>query len=72
MDQWIILLKMSTYSKTFNTFLSAGVHSGAYRRSWYFHSNILDSLTARQAGVQLNPVFLLPLTQAVSESTIFE
>ena len=32
-----------------------------YRRSWYFHSNILDSLMAWLAGVQLNPVFLFPL-----------
>ena len=43
-----------------------------YLRSWYFHSNILDSLTAWLAGVQLNPVFLFPPSQAVSESTIFE
>ena len=43
-----------------------------YRRSWYFHSNILDSLMAWLAGVQLNPVFLFPPSQAVSESTIFE
>ena len=43
-----------------------------YRRSLYFHSNILDSLTAWLAGVQLNPVFLFPPSQAVSESTIFE
>ena len=31
-----------------------------YRGSWYFHSNILDSLTAWLAGVQLNHVFLFP------------
>ena len=41
-----------------------------YRRSWYFHSNILDSLMAWLAGVQLNPVFLFPPSQAVSESTV--
>ena len=43
-----------------------------YRKSGYFHSNILDSLTAWLNGVQLNPVFLFPSRQAVSESTIFE
>ena len=31
-----------------------------YRTSWYFHPNILDSLTAWLAGFQLNPVFLFP------------
>ena len=42
----------------------------SYRRSWYFHSNILDSLAAWLAGIQLNPVFLFPPRQAMSESTI--
>ena len=42
-----------------------------YRRCWYFHSNILDSLTAWLARVQLNPVFLFPPSQAMSISTIF-
>ena len=28
-----------------------------YRRSWYFHSSILNSITAWLAGVQLIPVF---------------
>ena len=45
-----------------------------YRRSWYFHSSTLYSLTVLIAGVQPNPVFLLPPSQAVSEceSTFFE
>ena len=46
--------------------------SQIYRRSWYFHSNILDSLTAWLAGVQPNPVFLFPPSQAMGESTFFE
>ena len=29
-----------------------------YCKSWHFHSNIVDSLTAWIAGVKLNPVFL--------------
>ena len=45
---------------------------GIYRRSWYFDSNIQDSLMAWLAGVHLNPVFLFPPSQAISESTIFE
>ena len=35
-----------------------------YHKSWYFHSKIVDSLTAWLAGVQLNPVFLFPPSQA--------
>ena len=34
--------------------------------------NIVDSLTAWLVGVQLNPVFLFPLSKVVSESTISE